>query len=407
MNITPSYLIKPFNTMNSRMSNKPLQTNPTFGVNIDLTKMGVGKSVIGPTVAAVAAAAATTTVAAVAAIQNGKANSEPKNIETDYGSLEHVPGKSLVATRKNGMKIDLIEGIPQETLQSPVIQHVHQAKSSKINPNAGVTLTQNKSNKPVEARKITIEGTLEENLVNNNINNVPLKFDIAKDSQMINAPWSDQYVTQKCFMVRYGTVDKSSFANEEYLNEYTDPKTGKAPDVAILAAQKGVEDRSFVPADIAKGQYEIVLENGERIPCDYEKMEPGKVYMIAKKECQLKMAVPPTEVISSEDEKLPAGKLYMVDSMGHFYNGQPIKRIKSGEVTWNADMNDPVQANIRNLIDESLSLEAKAKEAKESKDVELAEKLNAQAKQLTKAAEQAMTDYVLSAQNKNNEEFFA
>ena len=396
MNITSNYLPKSFNTMNSRIYNQPLRTNPSFGV-----KKQVPTRVKDTMVTSVVAAGA-------CALHNGIKNTE---VSTEYGTVSyyHVPHQKrrLDVTRPNGKIINLFEGVPLDILKKPAIQLVHQANSSEINPNVGVTLTQNRSNNTVEARKITIEGTLEENLVTNNMNNVPLKFDIEKDLQMINAPWSDQYVTQRCLMVRYGTVDESSYALDSYMAEYTNPETGKAPDVAILAAQKGVEDRSFVPADIAKEQYEIVLENGERVPCDYEKMEPGKVYMIAKKECLLKMAVPPTEVISSEDEILPANKLYMVDSMGHFYNGNPIKRIKSGEVTWNADMNDPIQAKIKECIDKSLKYEKFAKDANEKELPQTANKYSKEAKELTAKAEKLMTDYVLSAQNKNNEEFFA
>jgi hypothetical protein len=162
-----------------------------------------------------------------------------------------------------------------------------------------------------------------------------------------------------------------------------------------------------MPADIAGKQYEIVTESGERIPCNYEDMVPGVDYKISKKAgVELKMAVPPTEVLSSEGETLPANKLYMVDSDGHFYNGNPIKRIKSGEVNWNADMNDPVQAQIRNNIDESVRLEAEAKAAKKAGNKDLAADLSAQAKKLTSEAESMMTDWVRGAQYKRNTEFF-
>ena len=425
MNITTNYHLNSFYLR----ANNQLQTNPSFGMTKKIVEKGAEMLIPAATVAA----------GTILAIQNGKASTKTKEYQTeDYGKLEYTKGRygeksSLNAIRKNGTVVKLFDGIPKEKLESPVMEHVHQANCSTISPNVGIVLMQNKSDKPVMSRKIPLQGTLEENMVNANINNIPLKFDNAADTQMINAPWSDQQITQKSFMVKYGTVDKDSWALDSYLNEYAD-ENGKAPDVAVLAAEKGAEDRSVVPANIALGQYEIVLENGERIPCDYEKMEVGKVYMIAKKEAVLKMAVPYEDVISSEGEVLKAGKLYMVDSMGHFYNGQPIKRIKSGEVSWNADMNDPVQANIRNLIDESLRLEKEAKpinkeagefekQAKELKEQnsEEADKLaakaselkaqanalNAQAKEFHAKAEQAMTEWVKSAQNPEGVNFFA
>jgi hypothetical protein len=119
------------------------------------------------------------------------------------------------------------------------------------------------------------------------------------------------------------------------------------------------------------------------------------------------MAVPPSEVISSEGEILAPNKLYMVDSKGHFYDGNPIKRIKRGEIDWQADMNDPIQAQIKDLIKESLRLEKQARTAKNAGNKELAKDLLRQAKQVTINAEQKMTEWVKSAQCKNNTGFFA
>ena len=399
MNINTNYQLR----FNSQLKNSQLRATPNFG-NTQKFVTESAKNIV-PTITAIPAVI-------VLATLSGKNKATTQEYSTkDYGKLVYTKGSngeksSLDVTRINGTVVKLFEEIPKEVLESPVMEHVHQANSSTINKNGGIILIQNKSDKSVMARKIPLKGTLEENMLNSNIHNIPLKFDMGKDSQKINAPWSDQFITQKCFMVIYGTVDENSYALDSYLNEYTNPATGKAPDVAVLAAEKGAEDRSIVPANIALGQYEVVLENGERIPCDYENMEVGKVYMIAKKEAILKMAVPPTEVISSEGEVLPANKLYMIDSMGHFYNGQPIKRIKSGEVTWNADMNDPVQAQIRMHIDEAIKLEAEAKAAKNAGNKELSSDLSKQAKQLTSKAEQEMTEWVKSAQNTNNLDFF-
>lgn len=120
----------------------------------------------------------------------------------------------------------------------------------------------------------------------------------------------------------------------------------------------------------------------------------------------LKMAVPPTEVTSSEGEVLPPNVLYMVDSDGHFYNGNPIKRIKSGEVNWIADMNDPVQAQIQNDIDESLRLEAEAKALKSKGLRAEAKEIESKAKAVTANAVQCMTEWVKIAQNISGADFF-
>ena len=398
MNIVSNYQLRPFNYSNNASS----QTNPSFGM----------AKVIKQSLPVVTSAAAAT-AATVLAMQNGNANFGKQEAQTIYGPVVYTPkGKGeksrLIVSRLNGMKKDIFENIPQAVLESPITEHLHQVKASTINPKVGITLIQNQS-APVKARKVVVEGTLENSMVKNNINNVPVKYSKEVDSMYTDTPWNPgiQYANQRCFQVTYGTVKEDWGARPEYIAEYANPETGEAPDVAILAAQKGTEDRSFVPADVAKGQYEIVLENGERIPCDYDVTVAGKDYSISKKAgVELKMAVPDKDVISSEGENLPAGKLYMVDSMGHFYNGNPIKRIKSGEVTWNADVNDPVQANIRTLIDKSLRLEVEAKGAKKEGNKELSDKLSAQAKAVTGEAEKAMTEWVIFAQNPQNTDFF-
>ena len=404
MNIISNYQLRPFNYGVMDSNKQSLQTNPSFGI-----AKKVAKQVISPV-----AAAATAAVATVLAIQNGNAGSEKQEVQTIYGPVVYTPNNdgeksSLVVSRPNGMKMDIFEDIPQAVLESPITEHLHQVNASTINPKVGITLIQNQSS-PVKARKVVVEGTLENSMVKNNTNNVPVKYSKEEDSMYTDTPWNPgiQYANQRCFQVTYGTVKEDWGARPEYIAEYADPKTGEAPDVAILAAQKGTEDRSFVPADVAKGQYEIVLENGERIPCDYDVTVAGKDYHISKKAgVELKMAVPDKDVISSEGENLEAGKLYMVDSMGHFYNGNPIKRIKSGEVTWNADMNDPIQKTIRGFIDESLKLETEAKAAKKEGNKELAAELSTDAKSYTEMAENAMTKWVKSAQNPENVDFFA
>ncbi|MBE7703884.1 MAG: hypothetical protein E7Z89_07540 [Cyanobacteria bacterium SIG28] len=409
MNIISDYQLNYFNNSVKRNNNLPLQTNPNFGNKQKIITKG-----LKPVVENIATVGAGT----VLALQTGKAlqgNVESQKVQTNYGPVVYLPAKGkgtkskLEVSRPNGMTMDIFEGIPQEILESPVSEHLHQFKSSTINPNVGIVLVQNQS-KPVTARKVVIEGSLENSMVKNNMTNIPVKYSAEQDSMYTDTPWNPgiQYANQRCFQVTYGTVKEDWGARPEYIAEYANPQTGEAPDVAILAAQKGSEDRSFVPADIAGAQYEIVTESGDRTPCDYENMTEGVDYKISKKAgVELKMAVPPTDVISSEGEVLEAGNLYMVDSMGHFYNGQPIKRIKSGEVTWNADMNDMEQKTIRILIDESLECEADAKDAKKAGAIDLAAVLTIKAKELTQLAEVAMKNWVLSAQNKDGVDFFA
>lgn len=395
-----------FVNYNQKVNKQSLQTNPSFGNNA-VTK------VIPTAVGAAAAAATAVTAGTVLAMQNGGVKTKPEEYSTLYGPVYYTPGSvtqkpTLLVSRPNGTKFNVFENIPREVLSSPVINSIHQIQASTINPDVGIVIIQNQS-KPVTARKISTEGTLEKSLVENNKNNIPLKYDVQRGTQYTDTPWAPgrQDITGNCLQVTYGTVKEDWGALPSYIAEYADPATGEAPDIGTLAAQKGTEDRLFMPADIAGKQYEIVTETGERIPCDYESMVPGVDYKISKKAgVELKMAVPPTDVISSEGETLPADKLYMVDSAGHFYNGNPIKRIKSGEVTWNADMTDPAQKAIRGYIDEALKLEKEAAEAKKAGNKELATSLSNEAKMVTKKAEVAMTDWVRTAQNQKGASFF-
>ena len=319
--------------------------------------------------------------------------SERKEIQSVYGQIRYKQIKSsdgdvisstLLVPELNGKTKNILKNIPQGILQSPVTEHIHKINWSTINPEVGITVTQNQS-KPIIARKIVTGGTLENSLVQNNSHNIPLRYDMVKGVQYIETPLnsSRQVLTGDGFMVLY-----SSPVNSGNI---------------LRSAKKISEDRSFMPADIAGKQYEIISGSG-RVPCDFEKMVAGVDYKISKKAgVELKMAVPPREVISSEGQILPAGKLYMVDSNGHFYDGNPILRIKNGEISWNADTNDPVQKHIKYCINESLKLEA---EAEKTTDKELKNKLYKQAKILTSKAEKEMTDWVRIAQNKNKVNFF-
>lgn len=309
-----------------------------------------------------------------------------------YGHIKHsqiktsdgqIIASSLIVSDKGGNTTNILKNISQKILQSPAKEHIHQIKWSTINPEVGIRVTQNQS-KPITVRKIVTEGTLENCLVANNSHNIPLKYDVVKGTQYIDTQAGRQALTGDGFMGIYPS------------------KKGYSKNVGQIT-----EDRSFIPANIASKQYEIITKSGKRIPCNYEEMVSGVDYNIAKKgEVELKMAVPPTEVISSEGEILRANKLYMVDSMGHFYDGNPIMRIKCGDINWNADMNDPVQARIRNLIDESLRLEAEADAKQRMGNNGLCKQLLQTSKDVTIRAEKEMTEWVQSIQNKNNVCFY-
>ncbi|MBO7672789.1 hypothetical protein J6S88_05195 [bacterium] len=399
MNISTNYQSK----FNYGVRNNKVKAEPDFGNKL-ITK-GAQKFIPAVSVPAVI----------LLAMYTGNANKKSVEVQTIYGPVKYIPGNGgttksrLIVSRPNGSTKDIFVDIPQEILESVVSNYIHQVKCSTINREVGVVITQNQS-KPVLARKIVTDGTLESCMKENNFNNISIKYDVKNKVLYADTPWNPgrQMITGKCLQVTYGTVKESSGARPEYIAEYANPKTGEAPDVGTLAAQKATEDRSFMPADIAGKQYEIVLESGERIPCDYDSMVAGVEYMISKKAgVELKMAVPPTDVISSEGELLKAGKLYMVDSNGHFYNGQPIKRIMSGEVTWNYDKNDPVQVQIRKYIDEAIKLGAESAAAKDAGNEELSEQLRQKSKEVAAIAEKEMTKWVESVQNKNNVNFFA
>lgn len=69
-------------------------------------------------------------------------------------------------------------------------------------------------------------------------------------------------------------------------------------------------------------------------------------------------------------------------------------------------MSDPVQCRIKKLIDEVLNLETQMKNAEKMGNKELVYKLSQKVKQVTQSAEQEMTNWVKSVQNRNNVEFF-
>jgi len=326
-----------------------------------------------------------------------------------YGTIKHsqikttdgqIVSSSLIVPLSNDKAKNILKNIPQNILETQASEHIHKIKWSTINPKVGVIVTQNQS-KPIIVRKIITEGSLENSLVSNNLHNIPLRYDMVKETQYIDTYSGRQALTGDGFMAIYSSPAKKQSRTRSKL-------FAKSGNKKITNSAKAVsEDHSFMPRNIADKQYEIILPNGKRIPCNYNEMSSGVDYTISKKTgVELKMAVPSREVISSEGEILPPNKLYMVDSNGHFYDGNPILRIKRGDINWNADMKDAAQAKIINLIDESLRLEAKAATAKQAGNNELSNKLMRQAEKITAEAEQKMTDWVKSIQNKNNVAFF-
>ena len=157
MNISSNYQFGA-SAYRAKMNTPQLQTNPNFEGKEKIVQKGFEK-----VIPKVAAAGAALTAATVLAMQNGKAKVEPQTFETNYGPVVYKPGNGakksvLEVSRPNGMKMDIFENIPQETLSSPVASHITQIKSSTINPKVGIVITQNQS-KPVIAINITFSKT--------------------------------------------------------------------------------------------------------------------------------------------------------------------------------------------------------------------------------------------------------
>jgi len=393
MNITTNYQLRPFN-YGVRANNQQLQTNPSFGIKKDVVTTG----------------AVVTAATALTAMNVLKSKTEPQEKETDMGKVVYTPKtktkmQSLDVTRKNGMEVKLFDNIPQEVLESPVRAHMHQPKAHTVNPKVLVFhLVQNAST-PIKAMKGIADGTVEICMAENNLNGVPMKFDTEKDNMYLSAPYTGrQYVSGNFVMANYGTT---KWATDDYNKEFLDPATGEAPDIAVVADQKGSPDQSIMSADIADNQYDVILEDGTRIPLRYDEMDSGVVYTISKRPgVKLAGFVTPMEVTSSEDEKLSAKKFVMVDTKKHCYDANPIDRILKKDVTWLADMNDPAQAKIKAGIDEIFRLKEDAAKASDAGNKELADKLNKESKELTNKVKQEAAEWAEQAQKATGEEYF-
>ena len=284
-------------------------------------------------------------------------NVEPRTVTNVTGTVEIAEGK-LTVTRPNGTKVDLFEGIPQEVLNAPATDFMHFPDATTVPESFGVKLTQHASS-PIEAQYIPTGRTVAETLQLANESGVPLKFDTEKKAFYQDAPYGGrQYVNTESITPIYTHEAEPNWGlAENYANEYghevqtSDGVKTYAVDRAVVTANPKPTDNGL-SANCAGKQYDIVHPDGTRTPYSPDKVQPGQTFRISKREgIELKMAVFDKPTISPEGETLPAGKLLMIDADGHPYDGNPIKRIKSGEVTFDFDMNDPRQAQIKADID--------------------------------------------------------
>lgn len=320
---------------------------------------------------------------------------------------------SMIVTRPNGAKVDVMANVPQGLLEAPTEFYLSMPKATTVEPNFGVTIKQAKAS-PVEAKRIVFANTVEETLRINNENGIPLKFEANPEAGEApyfykDAPYGGrQKVNTRSVEVTYTHEATADWGlTPEYVKEYADSK-GFCPDRAVVAA--GDDAATGLKGNIAEKQYEVVNPDGTRSPLVVDDLKPGQVINIIKKEgVELKMAVFDKPTVSLEGETLPAGKLMMVDSEGHPYNGNPVKRLKSGEVEFDFDMNDPRQAQIKADLDAVVKLEVDAKTAKKDGNKDLAGQLNTQAKELTGKLETELTDFVKAEQNpqQNNSQLIA
>ncbi|MCQ2958525.1 MAG: hypothetical protein MJ180_06480, partial [Candidatus Gastranaerophilales bacterium] len=147
--------------------------------------------------------------------------------------------------------------------------------------------------------------------------------------------------------------------------------------------------------NIAEKQYEVINPDGSRSPLVVSELKPGQVATIIKKEgVELKMAVFDEPTTSLEGETLPAGKLMMIDSEGHPYNGNPVKRLRSGEIEMAFDKSAPAQAKMSDDLAKIKDLDAQTKAAKKAGNKDLAGQLKSQADALAKELDTQLTEFV-------------
>ena len=304
--------------------------------------------------------------------------------------------------RTNGKIIDVAKDIPQKVLSSKTTEHLKMPDATTVNEDFGVTITQAKAS-PVEAKRIVFAESVEETLRINNENGIPLKFEAnPKEGETPyfykDAPYGGrQKVNTQSLEVTYNyDADASWGVTPEYIKEYANAE-GKCPDRAVVAA--GDDAVTGLKGNIAEKQYEIVNPDGSRSPLDVASLKPGEmVHIIKKAGVELKMAIFDKPTTSLEGETLPPNKLMMIDSEGHPYNGQPVKRLRSGEVEMQFDTSDPLQAKMQSTLNEIKNLDVQTKAAKKSGNQDLASQLKSQADGLANEFETQLTEFVKDKQ---------
>ena len=308
----------------------------------------------------------------------------------------------IKAKRPNGKTIDVAKDIPQKVLTSKTTEHLRMPDATTVKEDFGVTITQAKAD-PVEAKRIIFAKTVEETLRVNNENGIPLKFEANPPEGEApyfykDAPYGGrQKVNTQSLEVTYNyDAEESWGVTPEYIKEYGNTE-GKCPDRAVVAA--GDDAVTGLKGNIAEKQYEVVNPDGSRSPLDVASLKPGEmVHIIKKAGVELKMAVFDKPTTSLEGEKLPTDKLMMIDSEGHPYNGQPVKRLRSGEVEMQFDTSDPVQAKMQNTLSEIKDLDAQTKAAKKADNKDLAGQLKSKAEALVTEFETQLTEFVKDKQ---------
>lgn len=308
----------------------------------------------------------------------------------------------IEAKRPNGKTIDVAKDIPQKVLTSKTTEHLRMPDATTVKEDFGVTITQAKAD-PVEAKRIVFAETVEETLRVNNENGIPLKFEANPPEGEApyfykDAPYGGrQKVNTQSLEVTYNyDAEESWGVTPEYIKEYGNAE-GKCPDRAVVAA--GDDPVTGLKGNIAEKQYEIINPDGSRSPLVVANLKPGEmVHIIKKAGVELKMAVFDKPTTSLEGEKLPTDKLMMIDSEGHPYNGQPVKRLRSGEVEMQFDTSDPVQAKMQNTLNEIKDLDAQTKAAKKAGNKDLAGQLKSKAEALVTEFETQLTEFVKDKQ---------
>ncbi len=309
----------------------------------------------------------------------------------------------IEAKRPNGKTIDVAKDIPQKVLTSKTTEHLRMPDATTVKEEFGVTITQAKAD-PVEAKRIVFAETVEETLRVNNENGIPLKFEANPPKGEApyfykDAPYGGrQKVNTQSLEVTYNyDAEESWGVTPEYIKEYGNAE-GKCPDRAVVAA--GDDAVTGLKGNIAEKQYEIINPDGSRSPLDVASLKPGEmVHIIKKAGVELKMAVFDKPTTSLEGEKLPTDKLMMIDSEGHPYNGNPVKRLRSGEVEMQFDTSDPVQKDLQKMLNDIKYMDKQAKSVNDGS----ASIIKFSADYLANEFEAKLTEFVKNKQTNNTQ----